>query len=72
MRLFWQPFDVVCCMEKRMLSLDAPAVEMTFDSNSLDTKGIFLICAAIHARKLQKRHEFVLILCLEWNKIALG
>lgn len=50
MRFFWQPFDIVWCMEKRMLTLDAPAAEMTLDCNSLSTKGIFLICAAIHAR----------------------
>lgn len=65
MRFFGQPFVVVWCMEKRMLSLDAPAVEMTLDCNSLNQKGIFLICAAIQARQLQKLHEFVLIRCLE-------
>lgn len=47
---FWQPFDVVWYIEKRMLSLDASTAEMTLDCNSLNKKGIFLICAAVQAR----------------------
>lgn len=48
--IFLTPFDIVWCMEKRMLNLAAPAAEMALDCNSLNKKGIFLICTAIQAR----------------------
>lgn len=45
---FW--YSVGCWKKKRMLSVDAPTAEMALDCNSLNKKGIFLICTAIQAR----------------------
>lgn len=44
---FW--YSVVH-LKKKFSSLDAPTAEMVLDCNSLNEKGIFLICTVIQVR----------------------